>query len=150
MYRIEREQIVNGRLDEVWDFFSDPRNLVKITPETMGFEILTNLPTEIHEGLHILYRVSPLPLYRTKWLSEITEVSPFESFVDEQKKGPYKYWRHEHTFESKGDDQVLMRDVVDYSLPFGSLGDLAHSMFVKSKLISIFDFRNQAVEKIFK
>jgi ligand-binding SRPBCC domain-containing protein len=70
------------------------------------------------------------------------------SFVDEQRKGPYKLWRHEHRFE-QNDNGILMTDVVDYSLPLSFLGRLAHPIFVKKKLNDIFEFRYQQVEQLF-
>mgnify|MGYP001386884973 FL=1 len=38
VYRLKDEILINAPLDEVWDFFTNPRNLKKITPEEMGFQ----------------------------------------------------------------------------------------------------------------
>ena len=148
-YRLKREQRIKADLNELCTFFSDPANLDALTPDDMGFKIISPTPIpKMYEGQIIEYKVSPLlniPLY---WKTKITEVSEGQYFVDEQKKGPYKYWRHVHTFEDKG-DHVLMTDDLEYALPLGILGQIAHSIFVKNKLNQIFNYRFEKVDQIF-
>ncbi len=149
MYTIEREQKIQCTLQEAWRFFSTPKNLSKITPPAMNFKIMTNVPDDIHEGLKIMYRVTPLPLFRTKWVSEITTVEKERQFVDMQLTGPYRVWIHTHIFEPTDDGKVLMKDKVEYALPMGFLGKLAHQLFVRKKLENIFSYRFKAVEERF-
>lgn len=136
-------------MDTIWSFFSSPENLNEITPDNMGFNIITPRPIpEMYEGQVIEYKVSPLlniPLY---WKTEITEVRDKEYFIDEQRKGPYKLWRHKHIFEDKG-DYVLMIDELEYALPLGILGVLAQKIFVKNRIEEIFNYRFEKVEELF-
>ena len=148
MYRLEKEQFVPASLSEVWDFFSSPENLVKITPEHMRFEILGMPPEKIYPGLFIRYRVSPFPGYRTGWTTEITHVDQNKFFVDEQRTGPYRIWHHEHHFVEQ-ENGVMMRDIIHYQPPFGLLGKLANSLFIRKQLEGIFNHRKKSVDLIF-
>ncbi len=148
-YTLEREQQLNCGLEEAWKFFSSPMNLEKITPEEMRFEVLSDVGNmEIYKGMTIDYYVRPLLGIRLKWQTEITEVDHLKSFVDFQKKGPYKLWKHYHEFV-ENESGVLMRDRVEYSLPFGVLGRMMHSLIVRRKLKRIFDYRFNVLEKLF-
>src|SRR5690554_5122875 len=113
----------------------------------MRFTVLSNSVNEqIFEGMVIDYTVSPLLKISLKWRTKINHVQWNKSFTDFQDKGPYKYWNHFHEFiPNKGG--VLVKDTVDYELPFGIFGNIAHRLFVKNKLASIFDFRYSVLEK---
>ena len=148
-YQLHKEQQLNCDIETAWEFFSSPFNLSKITPKDMGFVVKSNLGKKpIYEGMEITYTVSPLLKIPLKWKSKITQVDFQKSFTDVQEKGPYKYWNHFHEFvpNRKG---VLMRDKVDYELPFGFLGSIAHKLLVKKKLETIFSYRNQILEETF-
>ena len=149
MYQLKRQQLVKTDMATCWDFFSSPGNLQKITPKYMGFDVLTEVPEKMYEGLMIEYRVRPLLGIPMNWITEITHVKEHQFFVDEQRKGPYRIWHHEHHFETV-DNGVLMSDIVSYELPFGILGKIAHPILVQGKLNEIFDFRFSIVEEIFK
>lgn len=148
-HRLHREQQLNCDIKTAWDFFSSPKNLSTITPKDMGFTVLSDLNSEqITKGMVIDYIVSPLLEVPLKWRTRITHVEPNKSFTDFQEKGPYKYWNHFHEF-IPNKDGVLMKDTVDYELPFGFLGKMVHRLFVKKKIADIFDFRYRVLEKLF-
>lgn len=116
----------------------------------MNFRITSQYDTSkgLYEGQIITYKVSPLLKLPLGWVTEITKVVRHKQFVDEQRKGPYKLWHHEHVFKQQ-DDGVLMTDTVTYELPFGVLGELAHAIFVKKQLQGIFDYRTIKIEELF-
>lgn len=148
-YQLSREQQLDCDMDTAWSFFSSPNNLSKITPKDMGFTVLSkDIQPEIFEGMLIDYTVSPILGIPLKWQTKITQVDKNKSFTDFQEKGPYKYWNHFHEFIPNSEG-VLMKDTVDYELPMGFLGKIAHQAFVKKKLVSIFDYRYQVLEKYF-
>lgn len=147
-YQILSEQYLKASPDDAWAFLSDPRNLGRITPEHMKFEILSGADRAMFPGQIIRYKVSPLPGVRTSWVTEITHVREGEYFVDEQRFGPYRLWHHKH-FIAPVEGGVLMKDVVDYMLPLGILGSLAHSLLIRKQLFGIFKFREAALEKRF-
>lgn len=148
MYTIERIQRIPISLEEAWSFFQNPSNLSKITPSEMGFDILSEVPEKMYPGLFINYKVSPLFGIKMNWTTEITYVDAPNYFVDEQRVGPYAIWHHEHHFKEI-EGGVEMLDRVNYKVPLGLLGKLAHPLIVKPKLEEIFDFRIQRVEEIF-
>jgi ligand-binding SRPBCC domain-containing protein len=149
IYQLRTVQKIPASLDEIWEFISSPRNLKKITPAHMGFQI-TNEPIadKMYPGMIIAYKVSPLLGIPMDWVTEITHVKEKEYFVDEQRVGPYAFWHHQHKI-TPIDGGVLMEDIVSYKPPFGYLGAIANSLLIKGQLKSIFDFRFIAVEKEF-
>lgn len=148
-YQFKREQLVNSSINEVWDFISSPDNLKKITPDSMGFDILTpDLPSKIYEGMIISYIVRPMLGIKTNWVTEITHVVDKSYFVDEQRVGPYTIWHHQHII-TPVENGVLMKDIVSYKPPFGILGSIANAIFIKKKLNSIFDYRTKVLEELF-
>ncbi len=149
-YQLYRETTLPISLQEAWDFFSNPKNLSRITPAEMSFNVITpNLPPQISNGLEIEYIVKPLLGIPLKWKSLIREVNAPFMFADEQLKGPYSYWYHEHLFQEK-DGVVLMIDRVTYAVPLGWLGRIANTILVKRKLAQIFDFRTEKILTLFK
>lgn len=149
-YELYRETVLPISLLEAWDFFSNPFNLAKITPNDMGFKVVSkNLPKQIHNGLTIQYIVKPLAGIPLKWVSQISAVNAPYMFVDEQLKGPYAYWHHEHTFE-EFEGKVLMKDKVIYAVPLGILGRIANTLIVRNKLEHIFNYRTTKILELFK
>ena len=149
VHRLYREQQLNCDIETAWKFFSSANNLAVITPKDMNFTVLTKLENdEIYKGMLIDYTVSPILKIPMKWQTQITQVDFQKSFTDFQQKGPYKLWKHYHEF-IPNENGVLIKDTVSYELPMGFLGEIAHQLFVKSKLKSIFDFRHEILEMMF-
>ena len=146
---LESSQIIPAAIERAWDFFSDPRNLPRITPPELDFTVLTALPERVHPGMMIQYRVRPLFGIPVRWLTEITHVEPGKFFVDEQRVGPYRIWHHEHHFKSLDGGRTEMTDRVTYVLPFSPLSDLFHPFLVKPQLAKIFAFREKAMAGLF-
>jgi ligand-binding SRPBCC domain-containing protein len=146
-YQFTQTQEIPASLTEVWDFVSSPSNLKEITPPYMDFTVTSNSgATKMYAGMIITYIVKPLFGIPIKWMTEISQVKDLEYFVDEQRVGPYKLWHHQHKLQEI-DGGVLMTDIVTYVPPFGFLGAIANSLFLKSQLKQIFDYRTEAVEK---
>ncbi|MBD3274266.1 MAG: cell division inhibitor [Candidatus Marinimicrobia bacterium] len=142
MYRLQTTQNLTVSIDEAWEFFSNPANLQSITPDSLRFKILTDLPQKMYEGLIVQYKVTAFAGIPMNWVTEIKHVQEGALFVDEQRFGPYKFWHHQHHFrEIEGG--VEMKDIVHYSLPFGVLGRLVHGLLIKQQLNGIFEFRKQ-------
>lgn len=137
-YTLQDELWLPRRIDDVFEFFADAYRLEEITPPWLHFHVLTPRPIPMHPGTLIDYRLKlhGLPL---RWKTEISEWNPPFYFVDRQLKGPYRLWRHLHTFEEK-DGGTLVRDHVDYAM-FG--GPLVHRFFVKNDLQRIFEYRRK-------
>lgn len=148
MHQFIRKQFVKTNLQTCWDFFSSPANLKRITPSYMGFDVKTEVPTKMYEGLIIAYTVKPLLGIPVEWVTEITHVKDKSFFVDEQRKGPYTMWHHEHHFKEV-DGGVEMTDIVSYIIPLGFLGKIVQPFLVKPKLEEIFAYRFKIVDEVF-
>lgn len=148
MHQFIRKQFVKTDLQTCWDFFSSPANLKRITPSYMGFDVKTEVPAQMYEGLIIAYTVKPLLGIPVEWVTEITHVKDKSFFVDEQRKGPYTMWHHEHHFKAV-EGGVEMTDIVSYIIPLGFLGKLVEPFLVKPKLEEIFAYRFKIVEEVF-
>lgn len=150
IYQIKTYQKLPISLETAWDFLSSPYNLNKITPPEMDFKITNGISEsdKMFAGQIIVYRLSPLPFYKTEWVTEITHVNEGDYFVDEQRFGPYALWHHKHQIKQI-DGGVEMTDTIHYKLPFGILGKIANSLFIKGKLKDIFEFRHKTLEDIF-
>lgn len=145
-FLLERTTIVPAPLPQVFDFFSNPNNLARITPQGMGFRIVNPPARKLRAGdvMDYVIRVFGIPL---QWRTRIESWSENESFSDLQERGPYKYWLHTHSFRAVG-DQTEMLDRVEYELPFGILG-LVALPFVRRELKRIFDFRGRQIVAMF-
>ncbi len=134
----------------IWSFFATPRNLDTLTPPTVSFAIVGEVPAAMYPGQLIEYRIGILPGITTRWLTEITHVREGALFIDEQRLGPYKLWHHEHEFTPAADDSGLwMVDRVTYEVGWGPVGDVLHALWVRRQLTSIFDYRARRVDELF-
>ena len=147
VYTIDRTQRVPRPRREVFPFFADAANLERLTPGFLSFRIVTPLPIAMRSGALIDYRIKLFGLPMT-WRTLIESYEPGERFVDVQLKGPYRLWRHTHTFRDvPGGTEI--RDHVEYALPLGPLGRIAHALMVKRTLGRIFDHRERVMADMF-
>lgn len=146
---LQRSQKIGSPVEEAWNFFSNPRNLAKITPPEMGFELANEPDDDMYPGMIIVLKIGIAPGIKSTWVTEITQVRPQKYFVDEQRFGPYKMWHHEHIFEKiPGGCEII--DRVHYALPVSPFGDLFAGGAVAKRLNKIFNFRRESVAEIFK
>lgn len=148
IFELHRKQKLPISLEKAWDFLADPNNLKVITPDYMGFDILSGADRKMYEGQIIQYIVTPIAGIKIKWVTEITHIKEGEYFVDEQRFGPYKLWHHKH-FLKEIEGGVEMEDKLDYKLPFGYLGQLTQPFLVKPKLEEIFAYRQKKLIELF-
>src|SRR6187402_1608114 len=130
VHSLERSQRIERPIEEVFAFYGDARNLERITPPWLGFEVTTAGPIEMEVGTLIEYR---LRLHRVpvSWRTRIEVWKPPLRFVDVQVRGPYSLWQHTHAFEADGPTATVIEDRVRYSIPFGPLGALAERLLVR-------------------
>jgi ligand-binding SRPBCC domain-containing protein len=149
VYSLKTVQRIPASKKDIWNFFSDPKNLKDITPEQLGFKVISKHHGDsMYAGQIIEYTVKPIlniPLY---WMTEITQVENEKYFIDEQRYGPYGLWHHQHHFKLI-EGGVEMTDIVHYKIPFWFLGDIANTIFVKNQLRKIFIHRFVAVMEKF-
>lgn len=148
VYTLHTTQFLPITLEEAWDFLSDPKNLKTITPDYMGFDIVSGADRSMYAGQIIEYIVRPVLGIKTRWVTEITHVREPNFFVDEQRIGPYSLWHHKH-FLKEVEGGVEMEDIIHYKIPFGFLGSLLHPIVVRPKLEGIFAYRKTKLEELF-
>ena len=112
MYQYKSEQNLPIDMDKAWAFLSDPKNLKTITPDYMGFDIVSGADRKMFSGQIIQYILTPILGIPFRWVTEITHVVQGRYFVDEQRFGPYTFWHHKHFIEPI-EGGVKMVDVVD-------------------------------------
>ena len=149
LQRLERVQFLPLSIEEAWNFFSSPENLDVITPEDLSFEIKSDLPEKMYAGMIIEYRLKLFGFVPQNWVTEITQVEEHRFFIDEQKFGPYSFWHHQHWFESV-EGGTEMRDILHYRLPFGVLGKMVHTLFIKQQVENIFSHRKKVLNQLFR
>jgi ligand-binding SRPBCC domain-containing protein len=149
IYTKKFKTIIPISLDEAWDFFSSPKNLAKITPPHMGFDITSEFNGEkMYPGMLITYKVSPLFGVKMNWCTEITQVVEKQYFVDEQRFGPYAMWHHQHHFKQI-EGGIEMTDIIDYAVPFSILGRAMNSILISNEVEKIFSFREKKIRELF-
>ena len=149
MKKLKQEQFLPITLDQAWKFFATPKNLNEITPDDMVFEIISELPEIMYAGLIINYRLKPMLNIPVNWCTEITHIKEKEYFVDEQRKGPYRLWHHEHHFKAV-DGGVIMIDILHYDIGKWIVGRIVGKLFVDKKIKSIFSYRFNLLESYFQ
>ena len=140
---LSREQRLPLAPSELFPFFADAGNLARVTPPELAFAFETELPIEMRVGAEIRYRLRlwGVPFH---WRTRIAAWDPPQGFVDEQVRGPYRFWRHTHSFRAAPGGGTIMLDRVEYALPFAPFGELAHFL-VRRQLERIFDYRSDAI-----
>jgi len=144
---LHRELFIARPIEEVFAFFSDAANLERITPPWLNFRILTTQSTPIHAGTLLDYELRWHGI-AIRWRTGIVGWNPPHEFADVQLRGPYRSWRHTHSFLSESGG-TLMTDVVRYELPLGILGRLAHVVRVRRDLERVFDYRSSTIFGLF-
>jgi ligand-binding SRPBCC domain-containing protein len=146
-HTLDREDIVPRPRPEVFAFFADASNLERLTPSSLRFKILTPTPIAMHAGTIIDYEIALFGI-PFRWRTRIEVFEADARFVDVQLSGPYRSWRHTHEFaDVTGGTRV--RDHVEYEIALGPLGEVARALFVRRRLEKIFDFRRQAIGRVF-
>ena len=149
LHRIHSTVRLAAPLESVFAFFADAANLELLTPGWLHFRILSPLPLAMAAGTRIDYRLR-LRGVPIRWQSEITAWEPPYRFVDEQRKGPYRVWIHEHRFAVESREGraplVVASDRVEYAVPGGRL---VNRLFVARDLRRIFAYRGDRLRERF-
>lgn len=143
-HRLQAFTRIPRPINEVFEFFSIPQNLGRITPPSMRFQLLPGSDASTFEGAHFHYRIGlhgvPMP-----WTSRIEVYESPSRFVDTQIRGPYRRWWHEHLFRELHDGTTGMWDVVDFVAPAHRLT----SALVMRDVRRIFEYRATAIADLF-
>jgi ligand-binding SRPBCC domain-containing protein len=140
---LHAETVVPAPLEQTFAFFADAANLERLTPPWLNLRIRTPLPLTMAEGLEIDYRIVlhglPIP-----WRSRIDVWEPGVRFVDRQVLGPYRWWHHEHRFESSGEETRVIDHIEFVPRVRWITGPL-----VRRDVGRIFAFRKEELGRLF-
>ena len=146
MNNFSRSIIINCPVKKLFEFHTDTRNLIKITPSNIKIKIMKiDLPLGLNSLIKL--NVTQFGIIKTNWNIRLTEFVEFSLITDTQEKGPFKKWIHKHCFEDYGGN-TKMTDIVNYELPFGFAGKSAGKLFVSKLINKQFEFRHEATKKI--
>jgi ligand-binding SRPBCC domain-containing protein len=148
LFSLRERQRVPTSIAEAWAFFSNPRNLAKITPPSLGLTITSEVPDTMYAGMIVTYYIRPFMGIPVKWVTEITHVNEPHLFIDEQRFGPYRFWHHQHHFEEV-EGGVELKDIVHYALPVPIFAGLVNDLLVHKQVQEIFRFRRKRLEEMF-
>jgi ligand-binding SRPBCC domain-containing protein len=148
IHTLDRTQVIPMPIREAFDFFANPRNLERLTPDLVHFQFLEEPPPKVSPGTILEYRLR-LYGFPVKWRTRIESVNAPHQFVDVQEKGPYARWRHTHNFREVDAHRTEIRDRVEFAMPLGPLGELAYRFLVVRSLQQIFDYREAALRRLF-
>ncbi len=147
-YYIKKSQKIPLGINAAWNFFSKPDNLKKIMPEGTRFITTPLNGMPLYAGQIINYKLKTRFGFTIDWVSEIVEVEERKYFIDEQRKGPFKYWRHQHFFiELPGG--IMMTDIIQYQCRLGRAAGLVNALYFKKRVNQIYDYRAQQLVKLF-
>ena len=149
IYTLYSKQIVKTTIDNAWEFFSEPKNLNALTPTDLNFKITSGDRDQFYQGKIITYTIKLFSFLQFNWTTEITKVEKNNCFIDKQLFGPYKLWHHEHHFKDNNDGTITIIDKVKYKLYLHPISKIIHNIFIKKKLLQIFNYRNKMMHKIF-
>ena len=149
IHLLERTVHLGADIQTIWEFIRTPQNLNIITPEDLQFQILSDVPATMYDGLLIEYSIRIPGLGRRKWLTEIKHIRERHCFVDEQRSGPFRFWYHYHQIEPHQDGGTICIDRVSYIVGYPVVGELLHSFYIRQTLERIFDFRQKKLREIF-
>lgn len=148
MFILKREQLLKTSLAKAWAFLENPHNLNMLTPKDLHFQIASDTPEIMHDGLIIEYLITVPIIGKQRWVTEIKHIKSLHSFVDEQRLGPYRFWYHHHEIKEE-ENGVRSYDTVYYQPPFGIAGNLLNRIFIRKTLNRIFDYRQDRLANIF-
>jgi ligand-binding SRPBCC domain-containing protein len=148
LYDLIRTQQLPITLEQAWQFFTDPFNLLQITPAWLDFRIVSGSGPRLYPGMIISFHVTPVLRARFLWVTEITQANPPNFFVDEMRFGPYRFWHHQHRFIANANG-VSVEDIIHYAVKGGPLGQLLNRVLVRPKLNEIFEFRRRTLATLF-
>lgn len=146
-YRLMREQALPRPRAGIFPFFADVQNLQEMTPPFLHFRILPPVPGRVAAGVRVHYRLRLFGI-PFRWRTRIEEWDPPARFVDVQERGPFALWHHTHEFVDSPEG-TLVRDTVEYRMPFGPLGGIVRAVLIGRTLERIFDYRRDVLARRF-
>lgn len=148
MHYITKSLSLKTDIEILYKFHLDPRNLRLISPRSLSIKVVSISHIPLQKGSEIKIKLNVIPFVSVNWEVLIEDVIENKLIVDLQKKGPFKFWRHEHKFELLFDGTVAITDDITFDIGFGLLGKIT-SPFIKWLIKKILETRHKNMEMLF-
>ena len=150
LYTLYTKFEVKNNISETWKFFTNVKNISKIMPKELNFNVTSKTSKQVYEGEIISFRtkIPKIPFLKTNIISEIKKISDEEYFVDQQISGPYKIWYHEHHFKKSKNNTTIITEKINYKLYFHPFSRVLHKLFIRKQLAKLFQYRIKKTEGI--
>lgn len=145
MAHFEYSSVINFPKKDVFAFFSDINNVLKITPPEFKVEFTAPIP-KFKKGAEVELKVGRFGISMPFHVL-IEDIQDMVSFRDRQTNGPFTVWIHTHRFEDHAEGTVLT-DVIEYDLPYGLFGKLADDVIVSRELNKLFEYRHKKTSEL--
>ncbi len=157
-HNFQTEQWLPYPREKVFAFFADPANLPPLMPhwQNARVERAEYVPPPVsstyqlcgRHGLIDHYQFSADSLFplRLRWEAYIAEFRWNDFFCDEQRRGPFQYFRHCHRTREENREGIagtVVTDAVEYELPFGLLGEVVNAVAMKRQIRALFAYRQR-------
>jgi ligand-binding SRPBCC domain-containing protein len=149
IYTFTYTQTIDADIELVWDFFSKPKNLEKVSVAKSKVKVDLDLNTRVEVGLEFSVAMRVLGLINQVILTKVTQIQKPTLFEDVQVSGPFKYWSHKHFFEAKSQYSTIVKDEISFELPMGLIGSAFFELYLKKELLQTFKYREEQLRKLF-
>lgn len=140
----EKTSLIKCDIQDLFDFHLDVANLKAISPKNIKVRLLNeNFVPKEGAVLKLKTVKNFIPII---WEVEIDTLDAPNLLVDVAQKSPFKSWKHSHIFTQIDENTCELKDIVEYSLPFGILGSL-FDFVIQYELESMFVFRHQVTKE---
>ncbi len=143
MSRFELSSELPVTAEEAYRWHARPGALERLTPPWETVRVVERRGT-LEDGTVVL-DVSLGPTTH-RWVARHRDAIPGRQFVDEQLEGPFASWVHTHLFEPTASARTRYTDRIEYTLPFGALGELGEP-FAAGRLARTFRYRHDTVRE---
>ncbi|HUQ95048.1 MAG TPA: SRPBCC family protein [Bryobacteraceae bacterium] len=145
MLRYEKSVWINAPVERVWAFHERDDIFDLLNPPGENIQILSR-KGKLHTGSRVEFKIPVAGPIHIRWLALHVAHEVNHHFVDEQIRGPFRYWKHEHIFEPETGGARLT-DRVTFSLPLSPFNDWLFGGLAKMRLNKLFEHRHTVTKQ---
>lgn len=132
---------------KVYDWHARPDALLRLIPPWDNIQVVEREP--LSENSRVILNLTSGP-FSCRWIARHIHVVDGKEFADIQEKGPFRSWKHIHSFHAEREDSSILCDSIFFRLPFGRLGKYLGKNWVRKKLARLFLFRHRIIREDFE
>ena len=135
----EKESRIEAPAERVFAWHERPEALAKLIPPGAPVRVIEHIGG-IRDGARVVLAMG-YPPFTIRWVAVHQNYVPGHQFEDVQTQGPMRFWRHTHTVLGDGPSACILRDHVEYELPFSPFSEIAGHL-VRRQLEKMFKYRH--------